>query len=425
MATRTNTELKVFLEGTLTQYNALTDKAGTVFFDSTNHALYVEGVCVMKSAVENVTYNDSTTELTITAFGGAKTVINLGIQRELDLLQDKLEDWVADNFTSNTIFETELDKKVDKVNGKGLSSNDYTDSDRDQLRGTEPGAQKNRQITVNEEIVGTDANTGPITITGNLIRAINSEGGELAISLYGEYDSGQKKIFFRTDDTTDAEDLFVIDATDFIKDSFVKAGSYNSDKQALILTLVTGKDNSGNDITEDIEIPVGALIDEYTAGDGIVVNNNQFSANLGNGLQFDNTVNNKKITLKLSDNSGLNVTTNGLAVDWTKAPVQSVNGLTGDVKIEGKEAYIDDTDDDGSGEVGFKPFEVAQTASAITLGIDREGALGILAMALQKAADTSLDGWVRFDNIDVYFSPTSGDSEAHVTLSSTPKVWQF
>lgn len=68
---------------------------------------------------------------------------------------------------------------------------------------------------------------------------------------------------------------------------------------------------------------------------------------------------------------------------------------------------------------------MALTASAITLGIDREGALGILAMALQKAADTSLDGWVRFDNIDVHFTPTSGDDAPHITLSSTPKVWKF
>lgn len=191
MATRTNKELKVFLNGQVAQYNALADKVGTVYFDRTNHALYAEGVCVMKSAVENVTYDATKTQLVITAFGGAQTTIDLGIQTELDNLKTTLENWaggrfvrydvdsqnltdaqkinarknigaekadstilkqgnVVDNVTSEStntplsakqgkvlkgLIDNLSDNKVDKVNGKQLSTEDFTTALKTKLEG--------------------------------------------------------------------------------------------------------------------------------------------------------------------------------------------------------------------------------------------------------------------------------------------------
>lgn len=62
------------------------------------------------------------------------------------------------------IIDSELKKlntnKVDKVAGKGLSTNDYTDAEKNKLAGIEEGAQKNKVYSVNGK-------TGAVTITKN------------------------------------------------------------------------------------------------------------------------------------------------------------------------------------------------------------------------------------------------------------------
>lgn len=49
-------------------------------------------------------------------------------------------------------YKSELDDKVDIEDGMGLSSNDYTDDDKDKLKGIEAGAQKNAVTSVNGKI---------------------------------------------------------------------------------------------------------------------------------------------------------------------------------------------------------------------------------------------------------------------------------
>lgn len=338
MATgRTDTELKVFLNGDYeTQYSKLSDtyKAGSVFFDKTRRAVYAEGVLITSDVVD-VKLEGSKLMVKKVGESTYKELADLAIpnvfvkfteNQGLTVAEQKfaranigVKDAV-DNLTS-----TDTIAPLSANQGKVLKG--LIDTNTTKLAGIDEGAQTNRQITVNGEIVGTDANETNITITGNLIRGTNPEGGELAINLYGEYDSAKKKIVFKTDDTEDALDLFDIDATDFIKDSFVKGGSYDADKKALILTLVTGKNDDGSDKTEPVEIPVGGLIDEYTAGNGLSLSGTTFSAKLGNGLQIDTY---KSITLKPTTNGGITVNAAGVAVDWTKAPIQKVNNVTPD-----------------------------------------------------------------------------------------------
>lgn len=345
MAQRTDTELRVFLEGTLAQYNALTDKTGTVFFDKDNHAVYAKGECIIQSNIKDVTYNATSTELTITPFTGTPIVINLGIQSELEGLKTTLETWVGNNYVAKVTFDIEINKKVDKEKGKGLSTNDYTTADKSKLDGIEEGAQKNRLITVNDNRLGNDEQTSAIKISGNLISLPNNgEDGEMAVNLYAEYSSTDKKIYFRNGDTEDASNLFTIDTTDFVRDGMVSGVTYDATNKNLVITFNT---DSGK---EAITVSLASLVDTYTAGDGITLAGNKFSANLGNGLQFDST-NPKKITLKptanggikvdgngvalqVVTNGGITVGANGAAVDWTKAPVLSVNGQTGAVTID-------------------------------------------------------------------------------------------
>ncbi len=58
----------------------------------------------------------------------------------------------------NNKVDIELKKKVDKVTGKQLSTNDYTDEEKQKLSGIEVGAEKNKVTSVNNK-------TGAVKIT--------------------------------------------------------------------------------------------------------------------------------------------------------------------------------------------------------------------------------------------------------------------
>ena len=58
----------------------------------------------------------------------------------------------------------QLFKKVDKIEGKGLSTNDYTDAEKNKLAGIESGAQKN-SITGIKGNAETDYRTGNVNLT--------------------------------------------------------------------------------------------------------------------------------------------------------------------------------------------------------------------------------------------------------------------
>lgn len=58
-----------------------------------------------------------------------------------------VSDQLDNVLTELDAVEAELDNKVDKVAGKGLSANDYTNADKNKLAGIEAGAQKNVTYT--------------------------------------------------------------------------------------------------------------------------------------------------------------------------------------------------------------------------------------------------------------------------------------
>lgn len=342
MAQRTTDELRVFLEGSIDQYNALTNKAGTVFFDKANHAVYAKGECIIQSNIKDVTYNESSTELTITPFTGSKITINLGIQKELDLLKDNLEDWVADNFASTTILSTELDKKVDKVSGKGLSTNDYTTTEKNKLDGIEPGAQTNRDVLAVDALVGGSNNNEPIVLAGNLVDKSKASSGEVDFNLSMWHDSTNNKIHFfnlpkeQANSSNVDKALFSIDTTDFVKDGILSNAEYNEETHILTLTFNSDAGKA------PIPIDLSDLVNVYTAGNGLSLSGTTFSAKLGDGLEFNTyknitvkynpnggiTVNAAGVALKAATNGGITVGASGAAVDWTKAPLRTVNGET-------------------------------------------------------------------------------------------------
>ena len=73
---------------------------------------------------------------------------------------------VLDGVTENV--QTQLNDKVDKITGKGLSTNDYTSAEKTKLSGIETGAQKNT-ITGIKGSAETTYRTGNVNITATNI----------------------------------------------------------------------------------------------------------------------------------------------------------------------------------------------------------------------------------------------------------------
>lgn len=75
-------------------------------------------------------------------------------------IDNKLSDKADTSHSHNDIYYTEtevdtkLDNKVDKVNGKGLSTNDYTTTEKNKLAGIEEGANKYVLPSATDSVVG-------------------------------------------------------------------------------------------------------------------------------------------------------------------------------------------------------------------------------------------------------------------------------
>lgn len=65
-----------------------------------------------------------------------------GAPATFDTLKE-LADWIADDQSGAAKMAADIANKVDKVSGKGLSTNDYTDAEQTKLSGIEAGAQVN------------------------------------------------------------------------------------------------------------------------------------------------------------------------------------------------------------------------------------------------------------------------------------------
>lgn len=80
------------------------------------------------------------------------------------------------------------------------------------------------------------------------------------------YNATTKKIILNADGhTTD------IDATAFIKDGMINTAAYDHTSKKIVLTFNTDSGKS------PISVDVAALVDTYTAGNGLSINGNQFS----------------------------------------------------------------------------------------------------------------------------------------------------
>ena len=85
----------------------------------------------LESLVTNATYDKTNKKIILTLQSGATVDVSVA-----DLI---------DGLIDTTTFNTELNKKVDKIKGKGLSTNDYTTAEKNKLSGIANGAEVNVQ----------------------------------------------------------------------------------------------------------------------------------------------------------------------------------------------------------------------------------------------------------------------------------------
>ena len=408
MAQRTDTELRVFLEGTLAQYNALTDKTGTVFFDKGNHAVYAKGECIIQSNIKDVTYNESSTELTITPFNGTPVVINLGIQSELEGLETTLKTWVGTNYVKQV-----ADSRL------------MTDTEGTKLAGIDEGAQTNREVTVNGNPIGRDneENQSTIKISGNLVTAPNNgEDSKIEFYLSHKYYPTENKIrFFKTATPPDVYNeathekyvVLTIDTSDFVKDSFVEKVEFNKVTSVLSITFVYA-DGSKNTIPIDLS----TLMNLYTAGKGLTETINDdglttFGVALGKGLAFDTS---NAITLSLGN--GLSFDNSGkLVVDFESNGVTSINGMGGGAYLINHKGVTVGTGN------ALHPIWVNNDSSAKKLTIEANPAEMLALFFHENKKNENATSGIRAKG--VLIEEAADGNPYSMLMDFTPKVWQF
>lgn len=225
--------------------------------------------------VRNAQWNSASQHLIITNANGSTIDLDLS-----DVASATEVSTAIAGKADKTYVDDKLAKKVDKVTGKGLSTNDFTDALKTKLDGIETGAEKNiiETVKVNGTALTPDASRAVnVTIPTATVTGVKSgdkvlalANKELSTTLGLTYDSATKKINLTG---IGSAVIASVDATDFIKDGMVEGVSFNPDTKMLTITFNT---ESGK---EDIEVDLSDLVDTYTAGTGITITGNSIAVN--------------------------------------------------------------------------------------------------------------------------------------------------
>ena len=136
----------------------ITDIAGKVLISLEIRAITEGGVEITATPNTHMWVEESIGELPeIEEVDEFLNLANLAMERVIALEEELEETQLTEeektklnNLPLNTIAE--LNNKVDKVPGKGLSTNDYTDAEKAKLAGIEAGAEVNKVDSVNGKI---------------------------------------------------------------------------------------------------------------------------------------------------------------------------------------------------------------------------------------------------------------------------------
>lgn len=265
-----------------------TIETGNIWFDTTTQSIKVKtatGYDVFGIGLKDATLAKSI--LTITKSDNSTVTVDFS-----DIASASSVVTALALKANKSYVDEELAKKVDKVEGKGLSTNDYTTAEKNKLAGVAAGAQVNviESVSVNGAALTVTDKAVDITVPAATVTGVDSAdkvlslSGTLVKSEVGlAYDSTAKKINL----TGKAGAVIAsVDATSFIKDGMLESAELvvNPEGQDagtyLVLTFNT---DSGS---EPIYVDVSSLIDVYTAGNGITITGKEISVNSSviNGL---------------------------------------------------------------------------------------------------------------------------------------------
>lgn len=249
---------------------------GRVYFETSTGLIKIaknETAVDVFGGVRDANWNDETKHLTITNANGS--VIDLDLS---DVASATEVAAALAQKADKTYVDAQLNTKVDKVEGKQLSTNDYTTAEKTKLGSVESGAQVNviESIKVNGVAVTPGSNKDiditipdvPIADISDDDKILSLDNGVLSSELSLSYDAETKKIILSGQSGVEIAN---IDATQFVKDGMVQNVSF--DPETKVLTIIFNTDAG----TESIEVDLTSLVDTYTAGSGISISSNIIS----------------------------------------------------------------------------------------------------------------------------------------------------
>ena len=215
------------------------------------------------------------------------------VETNVETNKDNLTAEVNARISADTELQSKIDtlfvNKVEVEDGKGLSTNDFTDILLNKLNSIEENAQVNKieKIFVDDVLLditdnkGVKINMPKVPVQGVYVddNILSLNGTELSANVSIVYDNTTKQIILYGKDTTKV--ISTIDVSDFIKDGMIDRVEVVTLDNGKTVIRITWNTDSGKEITD---VPAESLIQVYEAGDGILKVNDTFSIRLNTNV---------------------------------------------------------------------------------------------------------------------------------------------
>lgn len=214
-------------------------------------------------------------------------------EKNIETNKDNLTAEVNARISADTELQSKIDtlfaNKVEIEDGKGLSTNDFTDILLNKLNSIEDNAQVNKieKIFVDDVLLditddkGVKINMPKVPVQGVYVddNILSLNGTELSANVSIDYDNTTKQIILYGKDTTKV--ISTIDVSDFIKDGMIDRVEVVTLDSGKTVIRITWNTDGGKEITD---VPADSLIQVYEAGDGILKVNDTFSIRLNTNV---------------------------------------------------------------------------------------------------------------------------------------------
>ena len=214
-------------------------------------------------------------------------------EKNIEANKDNLTAEVNARISADTELQSKIDtlfaNKVEIEDGKGLSTNDFTDILLNKLNSIEDNAQVNKieKIFVDDVLLditdnkGVKINMPKVPVQGVYVddNILSLNGTELSANVSIDYDNTTKQIILYGKDTTKV--ISTIDVSDFIKDGMIDRVEVVTLDSGKTVIRITWNTDGGKEITD---VPADSLIQVYEAGDGILKVNDTFSIRLNTNV---------------------------------------------------------------------------------------------------------------------------------------------